>query len=205
VQTRAFERTAAGRRRAVRSATIDSTIALMLALFVNAAILIVAAAVFHANGETNVQEIDQAYRLLSPLLGIGFASALFAIALLAAGFNSTITGTLAGQIVMEGFLHIRLPPWMRRLITRAIAIVPVVIITAIWGSRGTGQLLILSQVILSMQLPFAIIPLILFVSDRKKVGTFKISAPWMVISWIAAVTIVALNVNLLLAMALGNG
>jgi manganese transport protein len=205
VQTRAFERTEAGRRRAVRSATIDSTIALMLALFVNAAILIVAAAVFHANGETNVQEIDQAYRLLSPLLGVGFASALFAIALLAAGFNSTITGTLAGQIVMEGFLHIRLPPWIRRLITRAIAIIPVVIITALWGSRGTGQLLILSQVILSMQLPFAIIPLILFVSDRKKVGTFKISAPWMVISWIAAVTIVALNVNLLLAMALGNG
>jgi manganese transport protein len=205
VQTRAFERTETGRRHAIRSATIDSTIALMLALFVNAAILIVAAAVFHANGETNVQEIDQAYRLLSPLLGVGFASALFATALLAAGFNSTITGTLAGQIVMEGFLHIRLPPWIRRLMTRAIAIVPVVIITALWGSRGTGQLLILSQVILSMQLPFAIIPLILFVSDRKKVGAFTIGRPWMVVSWIAAATIVGLNVKLLLDVALGNG
>ena len=205
VQTRAFERTQTGRRHAIRSATIDSTMALMLALFVNAAILIVAAAVFHANGETNVQEIDQAYRLLSPLLGVGFASALFATALLAAGFNSTITGTLAGQIVMEGFLHIRLPPWIRRLMTRAIAIVPVVIITALWGSRGTGQLLILSQVILSMQLPFAIIPLILFVSDRKKVGAFTIGRPWIVVSWIAAATIVGLNVKLLLDVALGNG
>jgi manganese transport protein len=141
---------------------------------------------------------------LSPLLGVGFASALFATALLAAGFNSTITGTLAGQIVMEGF-HIRLPPWIRRLMTRAIAIVPVVIITALWGSRGTGQLLILSQVILSMQLPFAIIPLILFVSDRKKVGAFTIGRPWIVVSWIAAATIVALNVRLLLDAALGNG
>jgi len=204
VQTRAFERTETGRRRAIRSATIDSTVALMLALFVNAAILIVAAAVFHANGETNVQEIDQAYRLLSPLLGVGFASVLFATALLAAGFNSTITGTLAGQIVMEGFLHIRLPPWIRRLMTRAIAIVPVVVITALWGSRGTGQLLIFSQVILSMQLPFAVIPLILFVSDRKKVGTFRIGRPWVILSWIVAATIVALNVKLLLDAALGN-
>jgi manganese transport protein len=177
----------------------------MLALFVNAAILIVAAAVFHANGETNVQEIDQAYRLLSPLLGVGFASVLFATALLAAGFNSTITGTLAGQIVMEGFLHIRLPPWIRRLMTRAIAIVPVVVITALWGSRGTGQLLIFSQVVLSMQLPFAVVPLILFVSDRKKVGTFRIGRPWVIASWIVAAVIVALNVKLLLDAALGNG
>lgn len=204
VQTRAFERTETGRRRAIRSATIDSTVALMLALFVNAAILIVAAAVFHANGETNVQEIDQAYRLLSPLLGVGFASVLFATALLAAGFNSTITGTLAGQIVMEGFLHIRLPPWIRRLMTRAIAIVPVVIITALWGSRGTGQLLIFSQVVLSMQLPFAVVPLILFVSDRKKVGAFRIGRPWVILSWIVAATIVVLNVKLLLDGALGN-
>jgi manganese transport protein len=125
--------------------------------------------------------------------------------LLAAGFNSTITGTLAGQIVMEGFLHIRLPPWIRRLMTRAIAIVPVVVITALWGSRGTGQLLIFSQVVLSMQLPFAVVPLILFVSDRKKVGTFRIGRPWVIASWIVAAVIVALNVKLLLDAALGNG
>jgi manganese transport protein len=205
VQTRAYDRTETGRRRAIRSATLDSTIALMLALFVNAAILIVAAAVFNAHGETGVQEIDQAYKLLSPLLGVGFASALFAAALLAAGFNSTVTGTLAGQIVMEGFLHIRLPPWARRLLTRAVAIVPVVAVTALWGSRGTGQLLILTQVILSMQLPFAIVPLILFVSDRRKVGSFAISRPWIVVSWIVAAMIVALNVKLLVDTALGNG
>jgi manganese transport protein len=205
VQTRAFERTESGRRHAIRSATIDSTIALMLALFVNAAILIVAAAVFNANGETNVEEIGQAYKLLSPLLGVGFASVLFAGALLAAGFNSTVTGTLAGQIVMEGFLHIRIPLWARRLLTRGIAIIPVVVITAIWGSRGTGQLLILSQVVLSMQLPFAIIPLILFVSDRKKVGAFAIGRPWLILSWIVAAIIVALNVKLLVDTALGSG
>jgi manganese transport protein len=205
VQTRAYDRTETGRRRAIRSATLDSTIALMLALFVNAAILIVAAAVFNAHGETGVQEIDQAYKLLSPLLGVGFASALFAAALLAAGFNSTVTGTLAGQIVMEGFLHIRLPPWARRLLTRAVAIVPVLAVTALWGSRGTGQLLILTQVILSMQLPFAIVPLILFVSDRRKVGSFAISRPWIVVSWIVAAMIVALNVKLLVDTALGNG
>jgi manganese transport protein len=205
VQTRAFERTEAGRRHAIRWATVDSTIALMLALFVNAAILIVAAAVFNSNGETNVEEIGQAYKLLSPLLGVGFASVLFAGALLAAGFNSTVTGTLAGQIVMEGFLHIRIPLWARRLLTRGIAIIPVVVITAIWGSHGTGQLLILSQVVLSMQLPFAIIPLILFVSDRRKVGAFAISRPWVILSWIVAAIIVALNVKLLVDVAFGNG
>lgn len=205
VQTRAYERTETGRRHAIRSATLDSTIALMLALFVNAAILIVAAAVFHAHGETNVQEINQAYKLLSPLLGVGFASMLFAAALLAAGFNSTVTGTLAGQIVMEGFLHIRLPPWARRLLTRAVAIVPVVVVTALWDSRGTGQLLILSQVILSMQLPFAVVPLILFVSDRKKVGGFAIGRPWVVVAWTVAALILALNIKLLADAALGNG
>ena len=144
-----------------------------------------------------MEEINQAYKLLSPLLGVGFASALFAVALLAAAFNSTITGTLAGQIVMEGFLHIRIPPWARRLLTRGIAIVPVLVITALWDSHGTGQLLILSQVVLSMQLPFAIIPLILFVSDRKKVGTFAITRPWTILSWIVAAIIVGLNVKLL--------
>ncbi len=205
VQTRAFGRTASGRRHAIRSATIDSTIALMLALFVNAAILIVAAAVFNAHGETDVEGIDQAYKLLSPLLGVGFASALFAAALLAAGFNSTVTGTLAGQIVMEGFLRIRIPLWTRRLLTRAIAIVPVVAITALWGAHGTAKLLILSQVILSMQLPFAVIPLILFVSDRKKMGVFAISRPWLILSWIVAAIIVALNVMLLVDIVLGIG
>jgi manganese transport protein len=205
VQTRAFEQTEIGRRDAIRSATIDSTVALMLALFVNAAILIIAAAVFNAHGKTNVEEINDAYNLLSPLLGVGFASVLFALALLAAGFNSTITGTLAGQVVMEGFLHIRIPLWARRLLTRAVAIVPVVIITAIWGSRGTGQLLIFSQVVLSMQLPFAIIPLILFVSDRKKIGVFAIARPWTILSWIVAALIVVLNIKLLVDTALGTG
>jgi manganese transport protein len=130
---------------------------------------------------------------------------LFAVALLAAGFNSTVTGTLAGQIVMEGFLHLRMPPWARRLLTRAVAIVPVVIVTALWGSRGTGQLLILSQVILSMQLPFAVIPLILFVSDRRKVGVFAIARPWVILSWIVAAIIVGLNAKLLMDIALGTG
>jgi manganese transport protein len=205
VQTRAFERSESGRRKAIRSATIDSTVALMLALFVNAAILVVAAAVFNAHGRTDVQEIGRAYELLSPLLGVGFASVLFAVALLAAGFNSTITGTLAGQIVMEGFLHIRLPPWARRLLTRGLAIGPVLAITALWGARGTGQLLILSQVILSMQLPFAIVPLILFVSDRRKVGAFAIGRPWLIVSWIVAGVIAALNVKLLADAAFGTG
>jgi manganese transport protein len=136
---------------------------------------------------------------------VGFASVLFAAALLAAGFNSTITGTLAGQIVMEGFLHIRLPPWSRRLMTRAIAIVPVVVVIALWGSRGTGQLLILSQVILSMQLPFAIIPLIMLVSDRRKVGSFAITRPWLILSWIVAAIIVGLNIKLLADTAFGTG
>jgi manganese transport protein len=169
----------------------------MLALFINAAILIVAAAVFHTHGK-DVESIEDAYALLSPILGVGFASTLFAVALLASGLNSTVTATLAGQIVMEGFLHIRLPHWARRLITRAIAIVPVVIVTMLYGERGTGQLLILSQVILSMQLPFAVIPLVQFVSDRKKMGAFAISRPTAILSWIVAAVILALNVKLLM-------
>ena len=163
VQTRAIEQSETGRRRAIFWATADSTIALMLALFINAAILIVAAAVFNAHGK-DVESIEDAYALLSPLLGVGFASVLFAVALLASGLNSTVTATLAGQIVMEGFIHLRMPAWARRLVTRGIAIVPVVVVTWLYGERGTGQLLVLSQVVLSMQLPFAVIPLVRFVS-----------------------------------------
>jgi manganese transport protein len=169
----------------------------MLALFVNAAILIVAAATFHQSGHSDVAEIGDAYRLLSPLLGLGIASTLFAIALLASGLNSTVTATLAGQIVMEGFLHLRLPTWARRLVTRGIAIVPVVVVTWIYGERGTGQLLVLSQVILSMQLPFAVIPLVRFVSDRRKMGDFVISRSVAVVAWLIAGVIVILNLKLL--------
>jgi manganese transport protein len=197
VQTRAYERNVEGRREAIKWATTDSTIALMLALFINAAILIVAAATFHATGRTEVAEIGQAFELLSPLLGLGMASTLFAVALLASGLNSTVTATLAGQIVMEGFLHLRLPSWARRLLTRGIAIVPVVIVTAFYGERGTSQLLVFSQVILSMQLPFAVIPLVKFVSDRRKMGQFAISRSVAAVAWIVAAIIVALNVKLL--------
>jgi len=197
VQTRAYQETEAGRRDAIRWTTVDSTIALMLALFVNAAILIVAASTFHKAGFTNVTEISEAYRLLSPLLGLGIASTLFAVALLASGLNSTVTATLAGQIVMEGFLNLRIPGWTRRLITRGIAIVPVVIVTAIYGDKGTAHLLLLSQVILSMQLPFAVIPLIRFVSDKRKMGAFVIPVWVMALAWLVAGVIVALNVKLL--------
>ena len=204
VQTRRFMRDDAGKRHAIRWATADSTIALMLALFVNAAILIVAAAVFHAHGK-DVEEIEQAYALLSPLLGVGIASVLFAVALLASGMNSTVTATLAGQIVMEGFLHLRLPHWMRRLVTRAIAIVPVVVVTALYGEQGTAKLLILSQVILSMQLPFAVIPLVQFVSDRNKMGNFAISRGVAALAWVVAAIIVVLNVKLLFDTMVGTG
>jgi manganese transport protein len=197
VQTRAYPRTGEGRRDAIKWATTDSTLALMLALFVNAAILIVAAATFHRSGHTDVAEIGDAFKLLSPLLGLGIASTLFAIALLASGINSTVTATLAGQIVMEGFLRLRMPMWARRLVTRGIAIVPVIFVTALYGERGTGQLLVLSQVILSMQLPFAVIPLVRFVSDRRKMGEFAISPVWAATAWLIASLIVILNVKLL--------
>src|SRR5213083_1096320 len=171
VQTRRYEQTAAGKREAVRYAFVDSTLALSFALFINAAILIVAAASFHTTGNQGVAEIQDAYKLLSPLLGAG-ASTVFALALLASGLNSTLTGTLAGQIVMEGFLNIRLRPWLRRLITRLIAIIPAVICTAIYGASGTAKLLVLSQVILSMQLSFAVFPLVRFTSEKAKMGDF---------------------------------
>jgi manganese transport protein len=196
VQTRAYERNPQGRREAVKFATIDSTIALMLALFVNAAILIVAAASFHTSGH-QVEEIGQAFELLSPLLGLGIASTLFAVALLASGLNSTVTATLAGQIVMEGFLQLRMPPWARRLVTRGIAIVPVVVVTALYGESGTAKLLVLSQVVLSMQLPFAIVPLIQFVTDRGQMGELAISRKTAGIAWIIAAVIIVLNVKLL--------
>ena len=197
VQTRAYERNEKGRREAIKWATTDSTIALMLALFINAAILVVAAATFHKSGHSDVAEIGQAFELLSPLLGLGIASTLFAIALLASGLNSTVTATLAGQIVMEGFLDLRLPSWARRLLTRGIAIVPVIVVTAIYGERGTADLLVFSQVVLSMQLPFAVIPLVRFVSDRRKMGQFAIPPYVAAIAWIVAGVIVVLNLKLL--------
>lgn len=198
VQTRAYPRTEQGRRTALRWAVTDSTIALMLALFVNAAILILAAAVFHTHNRFDVQEIEQAYELLTPMLGIGLASTLFAVALLASGINSTVTATLAGQIVMEGFLRLQIPAWARRLITRAIAIVPVVIITALYGEQGTARLLVLSQVLLSMQLPFAVIPLVRFVADKTMMGTL-VAPPWLQrLAWLIAAIIVTLNIKLLI-------
>ncbi|MCW0371701.1 Nramp family divalent metal transporter [Xanthomonas sacchari] len=197
VQTRAYERTDQGRRSALRWALADSTIALSLALFVNAAILILAAAVFHAHGRTDVQEIEQAHELLAPMLGVGLASTLFAVALLASGINSTVTATLAGQIVMEGFLHLRLPPWARRLLTRGLAIVPVVAVTSLYGEQGTAKLLVLSQVVLSMQLPFAVIPLVRFVTDKQRMGPLVVRRGLAWLAWAIAALIVVLNLKLL--------
>jgi manganese transport protein len=203
VQTRAYEETAEGRRTAVRFAFIDSTIALSFALFINAAILIVAAATFHSSGHTGVAEIQDAYKLLTPLLGVVGASAVFALALLASGQNSTLTGTLAGQIVMEGFLNIRIRPWLRRLITRAIAIVPAAVTAIFFGEHGTAQLLILSQVILSLQLSFAVFPLVRFTSERAKMGEF-VNPPWLkVLAYSVALVIAALNAWLLFQTARG--
>jgi len=200
VQTRQYEQNSEGKKTAVKFAFIDSTIALSFALFINAAILIVAAATFHTSGNTDVAEIQDAYKLLTPLLGAG-ASTVFALALLASGQNSTLTGTLAGQIVMEGFLNIRLRPWLRRLITRLIAIVPAVVISILYGARGTSQLLVLSQVVLSLQLSFAVFPLVSFTSDRSKMGEF-VNARWLtLLAWTIAVVIAALNLWLLFQIA----
>lgn len=197
VQTRQYEETQAGKKEAVRYAFIDSTIALSFALFINAAILIVAAATFFKTGNTEVAEIQDAYRLLTPLLGVGAASWVFALALLASGQNSTLTGTLAGQIVMEGFLNLRIRPWLRRLITRGIAIVPAAITAILYGERGTAQLLILSQVILSLQLSFAVFPLVMFTSDKVKMGRF-VNPKWLkVLAYAVATVIATLNAWLL--------
>jgi manganese transport protein len=193
VQTRNYERTSEGKREAIRYSTIDSTVALTIALFVNAAILIVSAATFYRSGHHEIAEIQDAYKLLTPLLGVTGASTVFALALLASGQNSTLTGTLAGQVVMEGFLSIRLRPWLRRLITRGLAIIPAVVVTALWGARGTANLLVLSQVILSMQLSFAVFPLVMFTSDRKKMGEFA-NPVWLKwLSWVTAIFIAVLN------------
>jgi manganese transport protein len=198
VQTRDYPRTPSGKREAIRFANIDSATALMLALFVNSAILIVAAAVFHRNGRFEVAEIGDAYKLLSPMLGVAGASTMFAVALLAAGQNSTITGTLAGQIVMEGFLNMRLAPWLRRLVTRSLAIIPTVFVVIFYGARGTTNLLILSQVVLSMQLSFAVFPLVGFTSDRKRMGEFA-NAKWLKwLSYFIALLIAGLNLWLLI-------
>jgi manganese transport protein len=197
VQTRRYDDTRAGKREAVRFAFIDSTVALMLALFINGAILVVAAASFHRTGHSDVAEIQDAYKLLTPLLGAGAASTVFALALLASGQNSTLTGTLAGQITMEGFLNLRLRPWLRRLITRGLAIVPAGITAIIYGESGTAKLLILSQVILSLQLPFAVFPLVAFTSDKAKMGEF-VNARWLKwLAYLVAWFILVLNVWLL--------
>jgi len=204
VQSRQYKRTPEGKREAIHMANVDSALALTLALFVNAAILIVAAAVFHRSGHYDVAAIQDAYQMLSPLLGVAGASTLFAVALLASGQNSSITGTLAGQIVMEGFIHIRLSPWLRRLITRSLAIIPTIIVVAVTGERGTEKLLILSQVILSLQLSFAVIPLVLFTGSRKKMGEF-VNAPWLkMLAWSVAVLIAGLNGWLLVQTAMGR-
>jgi manganese transport protein len=197
VQTRVYELNPRGKREAIKFATIDSTFALMFALFINAAILIVSAATFYSRGHNDVAEIGDAYKLLTPLLGVTGASTLFAIALLASGQNSTLTGTLAGQIVMEGFLNIRLKPWLRRLITRLIAIIPAVIVTIISGESGTAKLLVLSQVILSLQLSFAVFPLVMFTSDKLKMGEFANPLWIKILAWLVAVIIASLNVWLL--------
>jgi manganese transport protein len=197
VQTRKYVDAIESKREAIRFASIDSAVALMSALFINAAILVMAAATFHGTGHQGVADIGDAYQLLSPLLGTSLASALFAVALLCSGQNATLTGTLAGQIVMEGFLNLRLRPWLRRLITRLLAIVPAIIVIGLYGERGTGPLIILSQVVLSLQLPFAVFPLVAFTSDPHKMGTF-VNPSWMkVLAWTVAVIIALLNVWLL--------
>src|SRR6187200_2732085 len=196
VQTRKYERTASGKAEAIKFATIDSTVALMFALFINGAILVVSAATFHGRGQ-EVAEIQDAYKLLSPTLGVPLASTLFALALLASGQNSTLTGTLAGQIVMEGFLNIRLRPWLRRLITRGIAIIPAAVVATMYGESGTAKLLVLSQVILSMQLSFAVFPLVAFTSNKVKMGEF-VNKPWLkYLAYLVAFVIASLNIWLL--------
>jgi manganese transport protein len=200
VQSRNYKRTAEGKREAIFMANVDSALALTVALFVNAAILVVAAAVFHRSGHFEVAAIEDAYKLLSPLVGAAGASTVFAVALLASGQNSSITGTLAGQLVMEGFIHITLAPWLRRLITRSLAIIPTIIVVAFTGERGTEKLLLLSQVILSLQLSFAVIPLVLFTGNRKKMGEF-VNAPWLqALSWFVAALIAGLNAWFLVMM-----
>jgi manganese transport protein len=197
VQTRKYGDSNESRGEAVSFAVLDSTVALTSALFINGAILVVAAATFHGTGYDHVADISDAYKLLAPILGTTAASTLFAVALLFAGQNATLTGTLAGQIVMEGFLNLRMRPWLRRLVTRAVAIVPALVTVLLYGERGSGSLLILSQVVLSLQLPFAVIPLILFTSDRRRMGRLAIGTMMKAVAWPCAVVITLLNVWLL--------
>jgi manganese transport protein len=204
VQSRRYKRTSEGKREAIFMANVDSALALTVALFVNAAILIMAAAVFHRSGHFEVAAIEDAYKLLSPLVGAAGASTLFAVALLASGQNSSITGTLAGQVVMEGFVNIRVAPWLRRMITRTLAIIPTIIVVAFTGERGTEKLLILSQVILSMQLSFAVVPLVIFTGSRNVMGEFVNSRWLQALSWLVAALIAGLNAWLLVLMFKGN-
>ncbi len=205
VQTRNYERTTEGKREAIKFATIDSTTSLLIAFFINAAILIVAAATFHTSGNQDIADIHDAHKMLEPLLGTSLASIAFAAALLASGLNSTLTGTLAGQIVMEGFLNIRLKPWLRRMITRLIAVIPAFFVTLFYGEKGTAELLVLSQVILSMQLSFAVIPLVMFTGDKLKMGSF-VNKSWLkIIVWIITAVIVVLNLYLLIETFFGEG
>ena len=197
VQTRRVGPSEANTREAIRFATIDSNAALLLAFFVNAAILVLAAATFHGTPNQDVADIHDAYRLLSPTLGAPLASTLFAVALLAAGQNSTLTGTIAGQVVMEGFLDLRMKPWQRRLLTRLVAVIPAAWVAVAYGERGTGELLVLSQVILSMQLSFAVVPLVAFTSSRAKMGAFANGPAIRLSAWAVAAVIAALNVYLL--------
>jgi manganese transport protein len=203
VQTRRFDETPAGMKEAIRFATLDSTLALFLAFFVNASILILAASAFHAQGRLEVAEIQDAHQLLTPVLGASAASLLFAIALLASGQSSTVTATLAGQIVMEGFLNLRIAAWARRLITRLLAIVPAVTVAAIWGVNGTAKLLVLSQVVLSLQLPFAVVPLVRFTSDPAKMGPFANPLWLKIAAWGISLTIIGLNATLLIGFIVG--
>jgi manganese transport protein len=197
VQTRAWHSADEDKHQAIKYGTIDSTVALSMAFFVNAAIMVVAAAVFHRVGRTDVGDIRDAYLLLSPLLGVASASTLFALALLASGQASTLTATLAGQIVMEGFIHIRLAPWLRRLVTRLLALIPALITIVYFGESSTGGLIVLSQVVLSLQLSFAVIPLVIFTSDPKRMGPFA-NPKWLSrLSWAVAIVIAALNAWLL--------
>jgi manganese transport protein len=198
VQTRDWEPSSEKRWEAIKFCTIDSTVALSLALFINSAILIVSAATFHFSGNQNVAEIQDAYKLLTPLLGVSVASAIFGVALLASGQSSTLTATLAGQIVMEGFLQFRLPSWLRRLVTRLLAIIPALIAIIFFGEKSTSSLIVLSQVILSLQLPFAVIPLVMFTSNHRLMGEF-VNPLWLkIIAGLVAIIIVSLNVWLLL-------
>ncbi|MBP6385022.1 MAG: Nramp family divalent metal transporter, partial [Pseudarcicella sp.] len=199
VQTRNFDKTHLGKKQAIRFATIDSTLSLFLAFFVNAAILVLSAAAFHQSGHQDVADINDAHKLLDSVLGVKLASIFFAVALLASGQNSTLTGTLAGQIVMEGFLNIKLSPWKRRLITRLVAIVPALIVSLIYGEKKTGDLLVFSQVILSLQLSFAVVPLVMFTSSKAKMGEFANSTFMKITAWLVSAIIISLNIYLLIA------